>query len=88
MADRIRKLTATTPAGIFTRRTHRDYTHVVVYGTGDNASATWHRGIVNARKALNKHLNYLARWAPEKRYDVEIHLVDGADVVELLKGAF
>ena len=31
MANAIKKLTATTPRGIFTRKTHRTYTHVVVF---------------------------------------------------------
>jgi hypothetical protein len=79
MANRIRKLTATTPAGIFTRRTDHDYTHVVVHGSGDTAHATWHGNLVNARRQVTKS----TRWGGT----VTIHEVDGADVTAAMKGA-
>lgn len=70
MANAIKKLTATTPRGIFTRKTHRTYTHVVVFLVdGEVVETAWSGRLDLAQKAQPS-------WRMYKGLSKEVYPVD------------
>lgn len=71
-------LTATTPAGTFTRKTEKDYQYVVVFHYWDHytkeqkIAASWHTTKANADKKAKAQSDYLIGTYPVDSKDDEL----------------